>query len=121
VHRLLILNSDILLRRYKQFRTNKTDFILIFLLISSNIKNGGPVCSVAKSQPKCIFIHGLSDSRQMVKFKATDAMTSQPHRHVSLGMTNHCLLLSTNSLVRLAVISPLHCGSVHKKAGRNSD
>lgn len=68
-----------------------------------------------------VFIHGLPDSRQMVKFKAIDAMTSQPHRPVSLGMTNHCLLLNMNSLVRLAVISPLHCGSMHKKAGRNCD
>jgi hypothetical protein len=68
-----------------------------------------------------IFIHWLSDSQQTVKFKATDAMTSQPHRHVFLGMTNHCLLLSMNSLVRLPVISSLHCGSMHKKAGQNSD
>ena len=67
-----------------------------------------------------VFIHELPDSRQMVKFKASDAMTSQRHRHVSLGMTNHCLLLNMNSLVRLAVISPLHCGSMHKKAGRNT-
>lgn len=91
-----------------------------FLTYFKQHKNGGAsmLCYQVPTKMQFLFMDCLTHDR----WSSSRRLTPWHHNltDMSLSAYKPLLLQNMKSLVRLAVISPLHCGSMHKKAGRNS-